>query len=360
MTQARGVCRSLVVATLLSLRASARTCICGEESTHLYCGALSIWNHTCADEACGADDTSTRARYVRSVCCKTCDDVAPVFDDDGGATFKSGTSGLWIIANLAVVLLFACLWFCFWRCCDFDGPIRLDGVAPSAREACAAAFCRLQGLAALGFLCVGVVFFVCYLETDGRVRLQAAAAAAHFSAFLLYAIYPGAAQDQAYGFFKWMCCGTRAEWRSLARVFSSTVAWFFCAWASTCTFFGLLYHSQWTIYFFCCLPCFGCIKVARWLAFASKMSRRQPRSSRETAAVADSSSGAAPGPAAPVPATRIPLALAALLPAVTVAYADADEVVGLGDCELGVVTAQPCGDAAGDRSPGSLPTATEL
>ena len=61
-----------------------------------------------------------------------------------------------------------------------------------------------------------------------------------------------------------------------------------------------------------------------------------------------------------MPATRIPLALAALLPAVTVAYADADEVVGLGDCELGVVTAQPCGDAAGDRSPGSLPTATEL
>ena len=164
-------------------------------------------------------------------------------------------------------------------------------------------------------------------ETDRRARVQVAAAVAHLASFVLYAIYPGSA---------------RLECRTTGRLGTAGSAWLCCGWASMCTLCGLLFHSRWMLYFFCCLPCFGCIKAARVLAFGAPVKRRAPR--------------VAPANEGPVTATRIPLAVAAWLPAVTVEYAYADEEPAVG---VVVVTAQPAG-AATARDRGALPRATEL
>ena len=300
------------------------SCFCDDAAE--FCGSAALWDHTCAEEPCAADDDGSRTRnaYVRGVCCGGCADAPPVFDDDGGAV-QGGTSGKWILVNVCIVVALAAAWACAY-CAGFDGPVRDDGVAVGLGAAARAALGGRQGRRALAFEAVGLALFVVFGETDRRARVQIAAAVAHLASFVLYAIYPGSA---------------RLECRTTGRLGTAGSAWLCCGWASMCTLCGLLFHSRWMLYFFCCLPCFGCIKAARVLAFGAPVKRRAPR--------------VAPANEGPVTATRIPLAVAAWLPAVTVEYAYADEEPAVGV----VVTAQPAG-AATARDRGALPRATEL
>lgn len=337
--------------------ARAYECLCGQREAFCEGREIDGWNETCdaamVEWACGAvdDERSTSVAYARAQCCEPfehhCTAKSPSFAD---ASMKTGTSGRWIGVNAAMIVVFAALFLYFLRCYGWDPPVRTDGVAPTYDVALVAACCRPQGLCASLYLAVGVALMVVYGESDRDVRVSIAAAAAHLLAFVLLAVYPG-------------CCGTRTECSTASslRVVASSGAYACCAWASCCTLGGLLFHSSWVLYFFCCVPCFVCVDLARCLAFKSPLRKRDAYDRPPALSPVE------PRPyfhhldAPPPRATRVPHFIASLLPAVSVAYAYADlEDVHptTGDCELAVVAAQP--EPATRRDLRALPSAAEV